>query len=85
MIEDCKNINALISLFNKIEEMVSVPIALSKSKTATVGLSMGVYLCHIDKDFTPDTLLRYADNALYQSKEYKQDRKCFWTVTDKCS
>ena len=85
IMEDSKNINALEPIFNKIEDRVKVPVALFDNKTVTVGLSMGVYLCHIDKDFTPDTLLRYADNALYQSKEYKQDRKCFWTVTDKCS
>ena len=85
LIEDCKNINALIPIFNKIEETVRVPVVLSESRTVEVGLSMGVHICHIDNDVTADTLLRYADNALYQSKEHKADRKCYWTVTDKCS
>ena len=80
IIEDCKNIKSLIPIFNKIEESVRVPVALSESKTVTIGLSMGVHICHIDNDVTADTLLRYADDALYQSKEHKADRKYFWTV-----
>jgi diguanylate cyclase (GGDEF)-like protein/PAS domain S-box-containing protein len=83
LIEDCKDINALIPIFNKIEEKVGVPVIISENITVKVGLSMGVYISLIDNDVTADTLLRYADNALYQSKEHKADREYYWTVMDK--
>ncbi|MHB1661428.1 MAG: sensor domain-containing diguanylate cyclase [bacterium] len=83
ILEDCGNINNLKPLFGKIEENVLVPVSLSGGNTASVGLSMGVYICSIDNTTTADNLLRYADNALYQSKEHKADRVSYWTVTDK--
>lgn len=83
ILEDCKNIDSLMPVFKKLEESIRVPVALSGNNTISVGLSMGVHLCVLDHAVSADILLRYADNALYQSKEHKADRKYYWTLTDK--
>lgn len=82
LLEDCGNIDNLKPIFKKIEENVSVPILISGGQNVKIGLSMGIYFCPAHGETTPDMLLRYADNALYKSKEHKADRVCYWTVND---
>lgn len=81
--EDYGNIDNLKLIFGKIEENILIPIALSNENAISVGLSMGVYLCGQNNDITPDVMLRYADNALYNSKEHKNDRTRYWTIAEK--
>lgn len=84
ILEDCKNIENIIPILNKIEKNVKIPIAVAPNKTIIVGLSMGLHFCNIESDMSADAILRYADNALYKSKEHKADRKNYWTITNEC-
>ncbi|MDA8158920.1 MAG: diguanylate cyclase [Deltaproteobacteria bacterium] len=81
--EDYGNIDNLKLIFEKIEENIRIPVALSNENAVSVGLSMGVYLCDSNNDITSDAMLRYADNALYNSKEHKTDRTRYWTMAEK--
>lgn len=70
----------LALIFSKIETAVSAPIVLSNGQIVRVGLSAGVALFPQHNSDNPDILLRLADQALYASKEYKQQRTCFWAM-----
>lgn len=67
-------------IFSKIETAVSAPIELSNGQIVRVGLSAGVALFPQHNSDNPDILLRLADQALYASKEYKQQRTRFWAM-----
>lgn len=68
------------SIFVKIERAVSAPIALQNGEMVSVGLSAGVALFPVHETQNADALLRYADQALYASKEHKSDRARYWAI-----
>lgn len=80
ILEDCGDMQDLTAVLKKIEENIKGPIGVSEGNTVSVGLSMGVYLNRLDVSTTSDVLLRYADSALYQSKEHKENREQYWTI-----
>ena len=65
-------------IFGAIESVISEPIILSNHATVTLGVSMGVCLYPSAEVAGSDTLLRYADRALYESKAHKSDRLRYW-------
>lgn len=80
LIDQTHQFSDLEAVLNKIEAVVSAPIALSNGRTVHVGLSAGVALYPQHSADNPDILLRLADQALYQSKQNKQQRTQFWAV-----
>ena len=73
-------------LLIKIELAVNEPIHLQSGKVVGVRLSMGVCLYSPDFSSDFDTLLRYADQALYRAKANKRQRSRYWelfTVEDR--
>ena len=78
IVEDIDNKNELESILEKIEKKIKEPIFLENSNEITVYLSMGVYMYDgtiKSKELpNPDNFLRYADQALYESKYKKSDR-----------
>ena len=78
LIEDFAGKSNPEPLFAKIEENVREPIVLDGNVKVAVGISMGVcvYPYAGAEDF--DTLIRYADKALYESKENKLNRVNYW-------
>jgi diguanylate cyclase (GGDEF)-like protein/PAS domain S-box-containing protein len=78
IIEDFQNKIELENIFEKIEKKIKESIILATEMEFKIGLSMGVYMYDNssggNKSITPETLLRYADHALYESKNNKNDR-----------
>ena len=70
----------LENIFEKIGKIIKEPIEynIGKHKILYIGLSMGVRICNLCEDIINSTghanILRYADSALYQSKEKKYSR-----------
>ncbi|WP_141738558.1 GGDEF domain-containing protein, partial [Acidithiobacillus caldus] len=82
LLEGFRTIDELEQLFLKLEATINETIALRNQQLVGVRLSMGVciYPEHHARD--AGELLRFADQALYQSKAHKQTRKRFWTYCD---
>ena len=78
IVEDFKDKSELENVFEKIEKAVMEDIILGPGIKVSVGLSMGVGICAASSGSkeadNPGILLRYADNALYESKRNKQKR-----------
>jgi diguanylate cyclase (GGDEF)-like protein/PAS domain S-box-containing protein len=56
---------------------VSSPYDLGEGRTVKVTASIGIALFHQD-DIDPDTLLRHADQAMYQAKNGGKNRYCMF-------
>ncbi len=80
LIEGFNNFEELELILVKIEVAVNEPIHLQSGAVVGVRLSMGVclYPARYTGDF--ETLLRYADQALYQSKANKRQRSRYWEL-----
>ncbi|MHB1696766.1 MAG: bifunctional diguanylate cyclase/phosphodiesterase [bacterium] len=78
IIEDFKDKYELENILEKIEKKVKEVIILDDQNEIINNLSMGIYIygnsSNKKESPTPDTLLRYADHALYESKNNKADR-----------
>ena len=78
IIEDFKDKIELENILVKIETKIKEVIVLEDENKIVTNLSMGVYIYGDSSNgkeyFTSDNLLRYADNALYESKKNKVDR-----------
>lgn len=86
LIEGFHSLEELEMLLIKIELAVNEPIHLQSGKVVGVRLSMGVCLYSPDFSSDFDTLLRYADQALYRAKANKRQRSRYWelfTVEDR--
>ncbi|MGB9763510.1 MAG: sensor domain-containing diguanylate cyclase [Minisyncoccia bacterium] len=79
-LESIKNINHLEKIFAKIEKAICSPIEIKQNIIVKVGLSMGVYLYSKTQFTTPDNIIRYIDQAMYQSKKNKNTRDKFWVI-----
>ena len=78
IIEDFNNKAELENILVKIEKIIKQVIVLEDRSEIKTDLSMGIYIYDGSlKDKEPptsDNLLRYADQALYESKSNKTDR-----------
>ncbi|MCL5409155.1 MAG: EAL domain-containing protein [Candidatus Omnitrophica bacterium] len=79
LLEDCASMEDIKIVLNRIEKTIQTPIIL-KNKEITVNLSAGICLYPLIGDVSYEILIRYADQALYESKEHKHDRLNFWFV-----
>jgi diguanylate cyclase (GGDEF)-like protein/PAS domain S-box-containing protein len=79
LIEDAKNWDEINIALNKVGEAIHAPLPLQGGPLIQVSFSSGVATYpEIDTD-SPDTLMRAADQALYENKAHKSDRLRFWT------
>ncbi|CDQ11545.1 Diguanylate cyclase/phosphodiesterase with PAS/PAC and GAF sensor(S) [Acidithiobacillus ferrivorans] len=83
LLEDCTSIEEINIAMEKIGGVVRQPIDLPNGTRAVVDLSAGMSIYPTDDINNPDTLLRYADQALYNCKSHKTDRLHFWTLYGK--
>jgi len=83
LIESLEHLHALETILGRMETSIRAPIALGEERTVTVGVSIGVALYfpdeHDDQQIA-DTLLRLADQALYEAKLHKDDRERCWVL-----
>ena len=80
LIEDITNLLGLSQVLSKVGKSITEPIRLSNGQTVEVGVSMGVCIYPFGEEETCAPLLRQADQALYESKVHKTDRKRFWVL-----
>jgi diguanylate cyclase (GGDEF)-like protein/PAS domain S-box-containing protein len=79
--ENCQDKNKLSVIFKKIEKSILEPIILNDNSVINIiGLSMGVCLYPYVKVDNQSEMVRYALQALYDSKKHKQDTANFWTI-----
>ncbi|MHB1780666.1 putative bifunctional diguanylate cyclase/phosphodiesterase [Acidithiobacillus sp.] len=81
LIEDLTNLLGLSQVLSKVGKTITAPIQLSGGQTVQVGASMGVCIYPFGEEETCAPLLRQADQALYESKAHKTDRKRFWVLS----
>ncbi|MDA8389975.1 MAG: EAL domain-containing protein [Gammaproteobacteria bacterium] len=80
LLEDCRSLDEVVRVLEEVGEIVRAPIALAEGQWVELSCSAGVCLYPYDDITNPDGLIRYADRALYESKEHKADRLRFWAV-----
>lgn len=83
LIENFHDSDSLQPIFEKIKKNVTDSISLDNKGTfanVSVGLSMGVCVYPNAGIKSSDMLMRYADRALYESKENKAERSIYWTM-----
>lgn len=83
LLEDCASMPEITAALDKIGSVVETPIPLTEHASISgirIGLSAGVCLYPLLDTGNPEALLRYADQALYESKLHKQNRLRFWTL-----
>jgi diguanylate cyclase (GGDEF)-like protein/PAS domain S-box-containing protein len=80
LLEDCHSIDEAIIALNKIGDAVQQPIRLSPESSVQIGLSAGISIYPFLDNNNPDMLIRYADQALYVSKELKNSRLHYWSL-----
>lgn len=84
LLEDCSAMPEIMTVLHKIGAAARKPFVIKTAQlcqTVEIDLSAGVCLYPLhDTAGNPDALLRYADQALYESKTHKRDRLHFWTL-----
>ncbi len=81
LIEDCASMKDISVVLDKLGKTVHGPIELKNKILLNINLSAGLCLYPVpEKMNNSDVLIRYADQALYKSKEHKHDRLNFWTL-----
>jgi len=79
--ENFQDKEKLYIVFKKIERVILEPIALKDNSVVNIlGISMGVCIYpHVQFDNYSE-MIRFALQALYDSKKHKHDRANFWTI-----
>ena len=80
LVEDLADLDDLTKTLTKVEDAIATPIRLRNGESIELGASMGVFLYPLGHGETGDQLLRWADQALYESKARKADREHSWTL-----
>lgn len=83
LVENLDGLNALEIFLYKMGKIFKEPISLVTKEQVRIELSTGVSLYSPIGTNNPETLLRLADQALYESKAHKAERKNFWVIYGK--
>lgn len=81
LLEYLERLDGLELLLEKMEKAVKTPILLRSGETVSVGVSIGVAIHFPDETDDAggeESLLRLADQALYEAKAHKADREHSW-------
>ncbi len=80
LLEDCRSLDEVVQVLEDVGEIVRKPIELADGTYVEISCSAGACVYPLQDVANPDALIRYADQALYQSKEHKADRLRFWAI-----
>ena len=69
----------LSAVLDRLHRAVEAPFELDHGRRCPIGMTMGVALHPADGDET-DLLLRQADAAMYQAKQFKKERTRWWRL-----
>ncbi|MCF7987962.1 MAG: GGDEF domain-containing protein [Methylovulum sp.] len=65
-------------ILERVMNAINQPMLLNDSLQVKVGASIGITVFPEDNE-APDTLLRHADQAMYQAKRAGRNRVCFFS------
>lgn len=80
LLEDLTDHADLVQALKKFNAVTTDPILLGNGKCVQVGASIGVALYPFNDADTAIQLLRWSDQALYESKAHKADREHPWVL-----
>jgi diguanylate cyclase (GGDEF)-like protein len=80
LLEGFGRLELLETILGKLGESACAPITLEAGQSVSVGLSLGVCPYSSARGDRSDTLLRQADQALYEAKAHKEERSRFWAL-----
>ncbi len=66
----------LRALLEHLHRAVETPFDLGDDNKTMIDMTMGLAI--VDEEDTIDTLLRQTDAAMYQAKQHKTERTCWW-------
>ena len=69
----------LSTVLDRLHRAVEAPFELGQGRRCLIGMTMGVALHPADGDET-ELLLRQADAAMYQAKQFKKERTQWWRL-----
>ncbi len=69
----------LRTLLERLHRVVETPFDLGDEHQTLIDMTMGLAIA--DKGDTIDALLRQTDAAMYQAKQHKAERTCWWWLT----
>ncbi|WP_407276025.1 putative bifunctional diguanylate cyclase/phosphodiesterase [Halothiobacillus sp. DCM-1] len=78
----CQQFAEIEPLLRKLDTVIRAPITLAHGQLVSVELSAGIALYPRHESSNADALLRFADQAMYQSKQYKLRRARCWALYD---
>lgn len=76
--QHCAQLRAAL---DRLHQAVEAPFDLGEGRQVQVGMSMGLAISSESSD--SDALLRQADVAMYQIKQRKAERDCWWQLADR--
>ncbi len=76
--QHCAQLRAAL---DRLHQAVKAPFDLGEGRQVQVSMSMGLAINSESSD--ADTLLRQADVAMYQIKQCKAERDCWWQLADR--
>jgi diguanylate cyclase (GGDEF)-like protein/PAS domain S-box-containing protein len=79
VLTDLAGRRGLPAILDRILAAITAPYTLPSDEVVQVGASLGIALYRAD-DADPETLLRHADAALYESKAQKATRRRCWRI-----
>ncbi len=83
IMEDLEDLDDLETLLERLHQALTAPVRVDERTQVAVGVSMGVVIYPLCFECSRDaagTLLRAADQALYQAKENKGRRAHWWSL-----
>lgn len=78
LLADLERVEEYQVVVERLMDAINQPISLSELVQVKVGASIGITLFPTDSD-DPDTLLRHADQAMYQAKLSGRNQMCFYS------
>lgn len=78
LLTDLERVEEHQVVVERVMDAINQPISISESIQVRVGASIGITIFPTDSD-DPDTLLRHADQAMYQAKLSGRNQMCFYS------
>lgn len=73
LLTNLENVEEYQAVLDRVISEINIPVLLDEAREANITASIGITLFPFDSD-DPDTLLRHADQAMYQAKQSGRNR-----------
>lgn len=79
LLTNLENVEEYETVLGRVIDAINRPFELGESRQASVTASIGVTVFPLDSS-DPDTLLRHADQAMYQAKKQGRNQTCLFQI-----